>query len=143
MKVTLLIIFVIGYTVAYSQVDAAESSNWCKSEKFIELENEIKKLPVLVKTVSTCSTNPSLCGYLAFGSSTLVIILEGKYKEQKLYVSALCKETNYKVDSLYTLYFSKEPSFGVGFCNDQYYSPNWINDSESKKYPMIYGELRQ
>ncbi|NMH26492.1 hypothetical protein [Flavobacterium silvaticum] len=110
------------------------------SKELREIEITFKNFPPKVKVIETCSSKSELCGTMAFGSSSLVEILDGSYSKKQIYISTLCLETNYEVGKIYRIEITKSPSFGLGLCNDQFFDRNW--NHESLKKPMIFGILK-
>lgn len=123
-----------------NEVANLENLNAEKSIDFIELENDLTTYPVNVQVVTTCSTNPNLCGTMAFASASLVKILNGKRRGEKIYILALCKDTNYEIGKTYKLTITKSPNFGVGLCDNIIYDRNW-KKSDFEKTATIFGDL--
>ena len=143
-KITIIFLILTINTIAQNkEVIDVENLNakTILSQDLIDLETELKTNEVTVKVIKTCSTNSNLCGTMAFGSASLVEIANGKYKNQLLYVLALCKETNYEVSKLYNLKITKAPSFGLRLCDNIIYDKSWTKNSKEKK-PMIFGDLK-
>ena len=143
MKVIYILILLFYFNNIYSQTvenSTNESFSLKNSEEINAMENDLKMSTVHVKVLNSCS-NPNLCGNMAFGSSSLVMILDGKYKNQLLNISALCTETKYKAGNTYVLKISPSPSFGVGFCNNYIYHTDRSLYIKEKIFPMLFGIL--
>jgi len=112
-----------------------------QSKEVFEKNNKLRLAPVKVKIISTCSTEPELCGNMAFGSVSLVKILEGEYLGETIYVASTCSETNFKVDHIYKLSASYEPGFSVNLCNGKTYNSNWNYKLDTNEYFIVFGSL--
>lgn len=112
-----------------------------KFNNTIEFENELKTNSVKVKVLTTCSTEPNSCGNSAFGSVSLVEILNGKYVNKDIYISSICEKTNYELEKTYNLKATPSPAFSVILCNGKIYNMSLNNEIETNKYLMFFGSL--
>ena len=144
MKVIYILILSFSFNSIYSQIvenSTNESFSLKNCEEINAMENDLKISTVHVKVMTTCSINPEWCGTMAFGSTSLVKILDGKYKNQLLNISELCTETKYKAGDTYILKISPSPSFGVGLCNNYHYHTDRSLYIKEKRFPMLFGIL--
>ncbi|MGQ7944417.1 hypothetical protein [Flavobacterium sp. WC2509] len=145
MKVIYILILLFSFNNIYSQTveNYGNESFSLNSEEINAMENDLKMSTVHVKVITTCSINPKWCESetMAFGSTSLVKILDGKYKNQLLNISALCTETKYKDGDTYILKISPSPSFGVGLCNNNTYNTDRSLYIKEKRFPMLFGIL--
>lgn len=94
-----------------------------------------------VQILNTCSTNPEYCGVMAFGSTTMAKILNGKYLGDTLLIAETCTRTSYEINKIYTLSLSFPPSFSVSLCSGQMYNSDWNYDLATNKYLIFFGRL--
>ncbi len=111
------------------------------SKEVLKKINKLKSTPIKVKVISTCSTKPELCGTMAFGSVSLIKILEGDYFGETIYIASTCSETNFRTDQIYKLSTSLEPSFSVILCNGKTYNSNWNYALDENKHLIVFGSL--
>lgn len=123
------------------------SSLFCFSQEMKEIqkktsfqiENELKNESPNVLVIETCSNKPNLCGNSAFGSLSLIKVLNGKLTNQYFYIATVCKETKYKIGKIYALQITNAPSFGVFLCNNINYTPDY--NLKDNKYFIFFGNL--
>ncbi|MWB92818.1 hypothetical protein GON26_00415 [Flavobacterium sp. GA093] len=141
MRIFYIIFFISTLNSAYSQKAKSIDLYLKTAQQITEMEEDLKISVIHVEVIETCSIDPSLCGNMAFGSTSLIKILDGKYKNQLLYISELCHATNYKVKSTYTLLITASPKFGVGICNNEVYHLDRTLYIKENRYPMLFGKL--
>lgn len=103
---------------------------------------EIKNNNLKVELINSCSNDPGLYGNLAFGSLSTVKILEGKFKNEIIYVAELCQKTNYTTGNIYELVYWSEPSFSAILCDGKSYNSNWNLDKQNQFY-LTFGILKE
>lgn len=138
----LYIILILSLTSGYSQDKPSFNFGEKIFNNTIEFENELITNSVKVKVLSTCSTEPNLCGISAFGSISLVQILNGKYINQVFYIATICEKTNYELEKTYNLKATLSPGFSVILCDGKIYNTSWNNEIETNKYLMFFGSLK-
>lgn len=111
------------------------------TQQIFEKEKELREKPVLVKVMSSCSTSPEPCGTIMTGSVSTVRILEGKYKDELIYVATPCASTQYSVGKSYLLLTSFSSGSSVHLCNGQIYNSNWNYNLSKNKYFLVFGQL--
>ena len=114
-----------------------KSQNEIVRNKMQYISNNATKVQVL----KTCSTKPEYCGVMAFGSTTLAKILNGKYIGDTLLIAETCTRTSYEINKIYTLNLSFPPSFSVSLCSGQMYNADWNYDLATNKYLIFFGRL--
>jgi hypothetical protein len=105
-----------------------------------KMQSCLTESAVRAQVIETCST-PDLCGTMAFGSVSLVRIMDGKYRNTLVYLSTLCAETNYKIEGIYTIKLESAPDFSVILCNQLDYDHHWNDEIERRKHYMFFGRL--
>lgn len=114
-----------------------KSQNEIVRNKIQYISNNTTKVQIL----KTCSTNPEYCGVMAFGSTTMAKILNGKYSGDTILVAQTCTRTFYEITKVYTLNLSFPPTFSVSLCSGQMYNSDWNYDLATNKYLIFFGEL--
>jgi hypothetical protein len=105
--------------------------------------NSLSKSSTQVKIIETCSNNPDLCGTMAFGSAAKVVILNGKYSGDTVFIATLCSSTFYEMKKTYTVSIHTAPNFSVHFCYGQTYNYDWNYKLNEHKYMLFFGELKK
>ncbi|WP_196887292.1 hypothetical protein [Aureivirga sp. CE67] len=112
-----------------------------KSKEVFQKVNKLKAKPIKVEIINTCSTKPELCGNMAFGSVSLVKILEGEYIGEIIYVVSTCSKTNYQIGQIYKMNASFEPGFSVHLCNGKTYNSDWNYKLDENEHFLVFGSL--
>jgi len=141
MRILSVLFFISLFNISYCQKTERNNLSLKTAEQINEMENDLKSQSLRVEVMETCSTNPNWCGTMAFASTSLVKVLDGKYKDQVILISELCRATNYKVNGIYILKIERSPNFGVGICNDEVYHVNRHDYIKEKRVPMLFGKL--
>ncbi len=113
-------------------------------EQIKEVQEKLKVLkskPFKVKVINTCSTKPENCGITAFGSVSLVQILEGEYIGESIYVASACSTTYFLIGKTYKLSTSYEPGFSVHLCNGKFYNSDWNYNLDDNEHFIVFGSL--
>lgn len=108
--------------------------------EILERKNEIANNNLKVELISTCSSDPNLCGTIAVGSLSKVKILEGSFVNEFILVGEMCTQTNYEIGKKYRLGFTPEPSFSVLLCSSKTYTSDWNFDTTNENY-LTFGYL--
>jgi hypothetical protein len=125
--------FTIYSCSAYAQVSTDSLNTLRNNLTFKKVQDKIitDKINCLsnkstqVKLIQTCSSNPNLCGTMAFGSAAKVVIHNGKYSGDTVFIATLCNSTFYDTNKVYSTSISTAPNFSVNFCNGQTYNSDW------------------
>lgn len=141
MKKWNILFFCLFSLFYFSQESKKISADLLISNTF-QIENELRNESPKVVVIETCSTKSSLCGTSAFGSVSLVIILSGKYTDQKIYLTTTCMETKYKVGKTYQLGISNTPNFSVILCNNKIYNPDRNSKLIENNHLLFFGNLK-
>lgn len=112
-----------------------------KQKEVFEKTNNLKSKPLKVKIISTCSTKPELCGTMAFGSVSLIEILEGEYTGETIYLVSTCSATIYQIDKTYKMSVSYGPGFSVHLCNGKIYNSDWNYKLDENEHFLVFGSL--
>jgi hypothetical protein len=145
MKIFTVLMLLLNFGFCQAQQKLFDSEKLNAPIKSLEVADDIQKqlknTPTKVEVINTCSTKPELCGTMAFGSKSLVKILEGKYRNQFIYVATTCTETKYNVGQNYDMTIGHFPDFGVMLCDGQLYNSEWNRKIAEKEYYVFFGKL--
>ena len=135
-SVLFCIIIFMAFAKVSSQNTFADSLklNTEKANEVFGKTLEFKEEPVKVKVISTCSTDPKMCGFFVFGSVSLVEIEEGKYKGDSICVIEACAKTNYKEGEIYELRTRGGITTGIHLCTGELIGTDWYLDPENKYF---------
>ena len=144
-----LIIVLILWTISFLNTSFAQDST--KTDSLYRSIERTKEVPIKEKSlisktikvniISTCSTKPELCGTMAFGSVSMVKIMEGDYVGDTIYVASTCTKTQYQIGQTYKLRASYGPGFSVILCNGKAYNGDWNYKLDENKYFIVFGSM--
>lgn len=141
MRILNVLLFISLFNISYCQKNVSNSFSLKTAEQINDMENDLKTVVAHVEVLETCLTNPDWCGNIAFASTSLVKILDGKYQNQMLHISELCRATSYELNRTYILKIETSPKFGVAICNDEVYYVDGYGYIKEKRFPMLFGKL--